>query len=85
MTVLEFEKHVPTQYNGIIVSYGSFMYLMTTLLTGHIGHLMPKRLFILFSFVMISIGMFIMGPSALLGLPNVLWIFLLGQGIVEGA
>ena len=37
------------------------------------------------SFVIISIGMFLMGPSSLLGLPNVLWIFLIGQGLVEGA
>ena len=85
VTALEFEKHVPPQYNGIIVSYGSFIYLITTLISGNFGHIVPKRIFTLFSFALISFGMFLMGPSALLKLPNQLWIFLIGQGIVEGA
>lgn len=85
VTVLEYEKHVPVQYNGIIVSYGSLIYLGTTLITGQISHLMPKRLFKAFTFVLISIGLFLMGPSQLLNLPDHLWIFLIGQGIVEGA
>ena len=85
MTVLEYEKHIPIQYNGVIVSYGSLIYLSTTLLTGQISHLMPKRLFKVLGFVLITIGMFLMGPSEILNLPNYLWIFLAGQSIVDGA
>ena len=45
---------------------------------------MPKRLFKVLAFILISVGMFLQGPSQLLGFPDRLWIFLLGQGIVEG-
>jgi MFS family permease len=37
------------------------------------------------AFVLITIGMFLMGPSEILNLPNSLWIFLVGQSIVDGA
>jgi MFS family permease len=85
VTALEYEKHVPIQYNGAIASYGSLTYLLTTVLTGYISHIMPKRLFILLSFVSITIGLFLMGPSDILGLPNYIWLFLVGYGLVGAA
>ena len=66
MTVLENEKKVPIFYNGIIMSYGAMTYMLTTVLTGYISYLMPKRLFILLSFVLLSMGLFLMGPSSIL-------------------
>ena len=46
---------------------------------------MPKRLFKVLAFVLLTIGMFLMGPSDILNLPDHLWIFLVGQGIIEEA
>jgi hypothetical protein len=37
------------------------------------------------AFVLIYIGMFLMAPSDILNFSDHLWIFLVGQGIVEGA
>ena len=56
-------KHAPTLYNGVIVSYGSLVYLSITLLTGQICHIMPKCLFTVIAFILISVGMFLQGPS----------------------
>ena len=58
VTVLEYEKKVPVQYNGAIVSFGCLTYMMTTILTERIIFIMPKRLFILLSFSLLSIGLF---------------------------
>lgn len=76
---------MPTKYNGAIVSYGSLTYMLTTILTGYISHVMPKRLFILLSFFGITAGMFMQGPSEILGLPNSILLFLIGYGIVGAA
>jgi hypothetical protein len=85
VTVLEYEKKVPVQYNGAIVSFGSLTYMMTTILTEKIICIMPKRLFILLSFALISIGLFLQGPSDIFGFPNKFWLFLLGYGFVGAA
>jgi len=85
VTVLENEKNVPLFYNGLIISYGAMTYMLTTVLTGYISYLMPKRLFILLSFVLLSLGLFLMGPSSLLNLPNNIWLFLLGLGLTDAA
>ena len=85
MTALEFEKNVPVQYNGPITSLASMSYLITTVLTGYIIYLFPKRLFILLSFVGSTAGLFMMGPSMLLGLPNVFWLFMVGYIVMSGS
>jgi hypothetical protein len=59
--------------------------MLSTILTGYISYIMPKRLFILTSFISLSIGLFLMGPSAILGLPNKLWLFLIGLGLTDAA
>ena len=48
---------------------------------------MPKRLFILTSFVIMTIALFLFGPSQLLGLPNMNSIFYAGYallGVAQG-
>ena len=48
---------------------------------------MPKRLFILASFVIMTVALFLFGPSNLLGLPNSNAIFLTGYallGVAQG-
>jgi MFS family permease len=85
VTALETEKNVPQQYAGFIASSAAVCYLITTLITGYIVHLLPKRIFIMLSFAGCTVGLFLMGPSSLLGLPNVLWIFLLGFCVLEAS
>jgi hypothetical protein len=85
VTVLENEKKIPLEYNGFIISYGSLMYIISTILTGYIIYIMPKRLFILLSFVSLTLGLFLMGPSSILGLPNYIWLFLIGLGLTDAA
>jgi hypothetical protein len=82
---LENEKKIPLEYNGFIISYGSLMYIISTILTGYIIYIMPKRLFILLSFVSLTLGLFLMGPSSILGLPNYIWLFLIGLGLTDAA
>jgi hypothetical protein len=82
---LENEKKIPLEYNGFIISYGALMYMISTILTGYISYIMPKRLFILFSFVSLALGLFLMGPSSILGLPNYIWLFLIGLGLTDAA
>ena len=65
--------------------FRSLMYMISTILTGYISYIMPKRLFILFSFVSLAIGLFLMGPSSILGLPNYIWLFLIGLGLTDAA
>ena len=85
VTVLENEKKIPLEYNGFIISYGALMYMISTILTGYISYIMPKRLFILFSLVSLALGLFLMGPSSILGLPNYIWLFLIGLGLTDAA
>jgi len=46
---------------------------------------MPKRLFILTSFISLALGLFLMGPSAFFALPNKIWVFLIGLGLTDAA
>jgi MFS family permease len=85
VTALEYEKHVPIQYNGAISSYGCLTYLATTVLTGFISHWFPKRIFIIISFAGVTLGLFVMGSSSMLGLPDTILIFLVGYGVLNAA
>ena len=76
---------MPVKYNGVISSFSSFAYLLTTILTGHIIHWLPKRVFVLIAFCGTTVGLFLMGPSSLLGLPDHLWIFIVGYTILGAA
>jgi MFS family permease len=59
--------------------------MLSTILTGYISYIMPKRLFILTSFISLAVGLFLMGPSTILGLPNQIWLFLIGLGLTDAA
>lgn len=81
VNVLQDEKHVDPKYNGIIISSQSLFYVLSTILVGYVIDKLPKRVFIALSFTGCTISLFIMGPSNLLGLPNDLWIFILGYAL----
>lgn len=48
-------------------------------------HWLPKRIFILIGMGGLAVGIFLMGPSSLLGLPDQLWILMLGFTIQAAA
>ncbi len=82
---MEQEKHIPTEYHGYIIAVPSLFYIFATFLYSYFPPKMPKRVFIFFALVLLTIGVFLMGPSELLHLGNNFWIFLIGYGIVGAA
>lgn len=55
-----------------------------TFIIGYVTDIVPKRVFISLSFASCALAIFITGPSYLIGLPNYLWIMLVGQAL-QGA
>jgi MFS family permease len=83
-TALKDEKGVSEIYHGLIVCVQPLFYVLSTVVVGYVFKMLPKRAFIALSFFGCAIAIFIMGPSYLLGLPNYLWILLIGQAL-QGA
>jgi MFS family permease len=78
---LKDEKGVPEFYHGFIVSVQPLFYVIGTFIVGYVINKLPKRVFISISFLGCAIAIAIMGPSYYLGLPNVLWILIVGQAL----
>jgi sugar phosphate permease len=78
---LKDEKGVPEFYHGFIVSVQPLFYVMGTFIVGYVINKLPKRVFISISFLGCAIAIAIMGPSYYLGLPNLLWILIVGQAL----
>ncbi len=79
---LKQEKGVDEFYHGFIVCVSPMFYVAFTFIVGYIINKLPKRVFIVLSFAFCSIAIFITGPSYLLGMPNSLWILLIGQALM---
>jgi MFS family permease len=62
----------------------SITYVICTFLVGYVSEKLSKRVFISVSFVGCIISLILMGPSYYLGLPNQLWILIVGMGL-QGA
>ncbi len=80
--VLENEKHIPSEYYGFILAFPSFLYAITSACYGIVAARVPRRLFILVCFILLTILTFLTGPSPFL--PNSFWIFLIGYGFSGG-
>ena len=78
---LKEEKGIPEFYHGFIIGVSSFCYVVFTLIVGSVITKLPKRVFIAISFTGCSIAMLVTGPSYMLGLPNKVWILILGQAL----
>jgi MFS family permease len=81
---LKSEKGVDEFYHGFILSVDSITYIIGTILVGYISDKLSKRIFILLCLAGCSISLIVMGPSYYLGLPNELWILIVGLAL-EGA
>ena len=78
---LKEEKGVPEIYHGFIVFVQPMIYVLSTFAVGYVIEKLTKRMFISLSFAGCVVAMLVTGPSHLLGLPNYLWILLIGQGL----
>ena len=81
---LKDEKGIPEFYHGFIVCVQPLFYVIFTFVIGYVIDKLPKRVFISLSFASCVLAIFITGPSYLMGLPNYLWILLVGQAF-QGA
>ena len=75
---LKKEKGVDEKWHGLIVCIQPLFYVLCTFIVGYVINKLPKRVFIALSFLACGIAIAIMGPSYYLGLPNYLWILLIG-------
>lgn len=75
---LKQEKGVPEIYHGLIVCVQSLFFVMGTFVVGYVINKLSKRVFMTISFAACSIALLLLGPSYILGLPNFLWILLVG-------
>jgi MFS family permease len=71
-------KGLDKKYHGLIVCIQPTFYVICTILVGYVIHKLPKRVFIVLSFLACAIAIAIMGPSYFLGFPNALWILIVG-------
>jgi MFS family permease len=82
MTVyLEEDQGVQKEYHGWIIAIPPFFYVISGNVIGHVIDKAPRRIFMFTAFIIMSIALFLMGPSSLLGLPNKLWIFFVGYAV----
>ena len=81
---LKEEKGIDEYYHGFILSVDSITYVICTFLVGYISDKLSKRVFISLSFGACIISLILMGPSYYLGLPNQIWILIVGMGL-QGA
>ena len=79
--VLSLEKGIPTVYNGLILALPCLTYAISSTLVSIIMGNFPRRLFILFAFLLLALAVFLQGPSEYLGFPNDNAILIVGLGI----
>jgi len=79
--VLSGEKGIPTVYNGLILALPCLTYAISSTLVSIIIGNFPRRLFILFAFLLLAVSVFLQGPSEYLGLPDNNAILIVGLGL----
>jgi hypothetical protein len=85
--VLRKEKHIPEVWNGPILAMPCLTYTISCILVDKATGLVPRRILILISFLMLAISMVLQGPSEMLGIPDNNICVLLGfalNGIAQG-
>lgn len=61
--VLLNEKGIEETYHGYILAIPAVFYMLATLFYQLIGRYLPRRIFMLSSFILMTISIFLMGPS----------------------
>ena len=79
--VLSHEKHVPEIYNGFILALPCLTFTISCICVNLIITKLPRRIFILLSFLMLTVSLLFQGPSLFLAMPDRLWILLCGYAL----
>jgi MFS family permease len=79
--VLSDEKGIPEVYNGLILALPCLTYAISSTLVSYITGYFPRRLFIMFAFLLLALATFLMGPSEILGFPDNNAILITGLGL----
>lgn len=65
-------------YHGYILAIPALAYVVSAILVNYALDIWPRRVFMLMTFIMVSISLFLMGPSETFGFPQYTWLFFLG-------
>jgi MFS family permease len=63
---------------GLVLALPCLFYTTSCILVNFAVGRVPRRLLILISFLLLAVSMILQGPSITLGLPDQVWIMLLG-------
>ena len=66
----------------MIIAISPFFYIFSGNFIGYVIDKAPRRIFMFFAFLLVSVGLFMMGPSDLLGLPKNIELLYVGTGII---
>jgi MFS family permease len=66
---------------GYVFAIPCLTYATSSIFVSYIVSKYPRRLIIFSSFLMFSVSLLLLGPSMMLGMPNYLWILIIGYGI----
>jgi MFS family permease len=75
-------KGVDKAYHGWIIAISPFFYIFSGNFIGYIIDKAPRRIFMFFAFILVSFALFMMGPSAMIGFPDELWLLYVGTGLI---
>lgn len=66
---------------GYVFAIPCLAYCICTVLVSYVVGKLPRRLFIFISFMLFTVSLFLLGPSLMLHMPDLLWILILGYAI----
>lgn len=75
-------RGVDIAYHGWIIAISPFFYIFSGNFIGYIIDKAPRRIFMFFAFLLVSFALFMMGPSAMIGFPDELWLLYVGTGLI---
>ena len=81
MTVYLEEQGVGKQYHGWIIGIPPLFYIISGNVIGHVIDKAPRRIFMFSAFIFMTLALFLMGPSNILGFPKKIWIFFIGYAV----
>jgi len=76
------KKNVDISYHGWIIAISPFFYIFSGNFIGYVIDKAPRRIFMFFAFIIVSLALFMMGPSASIGFPDELWLLCVGTGVI---
>ena len=79
--VLSKEKGIDEKYNGLILALPCLTYALSSAMVSKIMGTFPRRLFMLFAFLLLACSTLLQGPSEMLSLPDMNALVIIGLGL----